>query len=332
VTKSLAESLQYTLLELCAIPSFIGEEEALCTAIEARLLRALPSKSVIRSGHSLIVGVNPGSTGPRIALAGHLDTVRTQHDGPARVDGSKLYGCGASDMKSGLALMVELAERLEPEKLPCNLLLIFYEAEEGPYEKNSLGRLLLEFPELTNLDLAMCLEPSDNKMQLGCMGSMHATARFHGQTAHSARPWQGKNAIYAALPTLTHLSKLEPQAFEIDGLVYREVISPTLAQGGRGRNVVPDLFEVNLNYRFAPRYNIEQAVEALKSHLDLTQAELDVTDVAPAGRPHFSHRHPRLRQRGVVELERRHKQRNRPHGRTRRGTTTRPEHHRREQR
>ena len=101
--------------------------------------------------------------------------MRTQHDGPPRVEGNLLYGAGAADMKSGLAIMIELVERLDLRALPCDLTLIFYEREEGPFEENRLGPILDNYPKLHELDLAICLEPSDNQMQLGAMGSIHAT-------------------------------------------------------------------------------------------------------------------------------------------------------------
>jgi len=224
---------------------------------------------------------------PRIGLIGHLDTVKTEHDGPARVVGDKLYGAGAADMKAGLAVMIELAERLNKDTLPCDLTLVFYEREEGPYAENVLGPILESprFAHLHDLDLAICLEPSDNKLQLGCVGSVHATLRFQGRTAHSARPWQGENAILKATRTLLLLEGRDPHDVVIEGHHFREVISPTMAHGGRQKNVVPDVFEVNVNYRFAPGRTPEEVVEHLKE-LVRDDAEVIATDLSPAGHPH----------------------------------------------
>src|SRR5262245_61211252 len=95
--------LAETLLWLCSIPSPIGEERALCDALEARFRGVGPAR---RIGDSLVVSVREGSGGPRIALVGHIDVVRTEHDGPVRIEGDHLYGPGAADMKSGLAAML----------------------------------------------------------------------------------------------------------------------------------------------------------------------------------------------------------------------------------
>lgn len=300
----LAASLTQTLFDLTAIPSPIGEEKALCDHVEQRLLRTFDASAITRFRDSLIVRVCDKPGAPRIALVGHLDTVRTQHDGPVRIEGDRLYGAGAADMKSGLAIMLELAERLDRKTLPCDLTLVFYEREEGPFAENVLGPMLETFAILRSFDLAICLEPSDNRLQLGCVGSLHATVTFEGRTAHSARPWEGENAITKAAAFLGELGARAPREVEIDGMLFREVITPTLAKGGRGRNVVPDLFELNLNYRFAPGKTPLEALAELEQ-LVAGRARVQAVDLSPAGRPHRTH--PlvqRLAASGVRAVER----------------------------
>jgi len=128
------------------------------------------------------------------------------------------------------------------------------------------------------------LEPSDNKLQLGCGGSIHAAVRFRGRTSHSARPWQGENAIQKSAALLSRLSSLEPQRDEQDGLVWQNVFSATLASGGRARNIVPDLFELNVNHRFGPGTSVERARQNV---LDLVagEAEVELVDVSPSAPP-----------------------------------------------
>jgi succinyl-diaminopimelate desuccinylase len=282
-------TLRDTLLEITSIDSPIGEEKALCDHVQARLLRVLPAAAITRFHDSLVVRVVDKPGAPRIGLVGHLDTVRTVHDGPARIDGTRLYGAGAADMKSGLAVMIELAERLDRSALPADLTLVFYEREEGPFVENRLGPMLEQFELLRTFDLAICLEPSNNVLQLGCMGSLHATVRFRGRTAHSARPWQGENAIYKALAFLQLLAAKPPREVNLDGHLFREVASPTIAQTtGRGRNVIPDEFDLNVNYRFAPPRTPHEALDELRGWVGAA-AEVEAIDQAPAGRPHATH-------------------------------------------
>lgn len=292
-----------TLLWLSTIPSPIGEEKQLCDAVEQRLGAHRLASPIRRYGDSIVVAVRRGTGGPKIALAGHLDVVRTVHDGPPRIDGDKLYAPGAADMKSGLALMLEIVESRLAYEVAVDLTLVFYAREEGPFADNELGPVLAEDPELSKVDLAVCLEPSDNKLQLGATGSIHAQVTFVGRTAHSARPWQGENAIQKAGPFLAELSGIAPRETTIDGFLYRTVTSVTMAEGGRGRNIVPDRFQLNLNHRFSPDTALEHAqrnVEALVAG----RAEVRFVDLSPAAPPHASH--PlvvALRESGVVAVE-----------------------------
>ncbi len=285
---SARERLEDTLAWLCRIPSFTGEEGPIADALAERLERAALAGPVRRYLNSLVVPVSRGSTGPHVALAGHTDVVRTEHDGPVRIDGDRLYGPGASDMKSGLALMLDLLENDVELCRKLDLTLVFYAREEGPYLDNELGPVLDGDEELRGVDLAVCLEPSDNRLSLGASGSIHAQVRFSGRTAHSARPWQGENAIHKAGAFLVELGALAPREVAIDGFTYRTVTSATTAEGGRGRNVVPDQFVLNVNHRFSPDTSLEEA-QADVTALVAGRAAIDWTDLSPAAPPHAHH-------------------------------------------
>jgi succinyl-diaminopimelate desuccinylase len=248
-----------------------------------------------------VVPLARGSGGPAVALIGHLDVVRTEHDGEPRIEGERLLAPGAADMKSGLALMIDLAERAE--RPAVDLTLVFYAREEGPFAENELGRVLDDDPELRRAGFAVALEPSDNKLQLGCSGSLHASVAFRGRTAHSARPWQGENAIHKAGALLVRLGALAPRRSRLDGLEWTTVTSATLASGGRGRNIVPDRFELNLNHRFGPDTTPE-AARAELCRLVGDDAEVTFVDVSPAAPPRRSHPLVQaLADSGVVAVE-----------------------------
>jgi succinyl-diaminopimelate desuccinylase len=302
-----AVALDETLLWLCSIPSPIGEERALCNAVMERLERRKLAGPIRRYENSLVVPLvrrrEPGDAKarPHVALVGHLDTVRTEN-GPARSQDGRIYGAGAADMKAGLAIMIVLAEG--PTSLfNFDVTLVFYSKEEGDYLENELGPVLEQDDDLRTVDLAICLEPSDNKIQLGCCGSIQATVTFRGRTGHAARPWEGDNAIVKAAPLLTRLAALAPIEHVIDGYVYRTVTTVTLANGGRGRNVVPDTLTLNLNHRHAPDTTTEQAKADIRALVG-DDAEITFTDLSPPALP--SGEHPlvkRLIAAGVKTVE-----------------------------
>jgi succinyl-diaminopimelate desuccinylase len=259
--------------------------------------RRFPAVARVKS--SLVIEVDPATaagTRPLVALCGHLDTVPVhpadQGRAPRR-EGGKLYAPGASDMKAGVAVAMELAERLPQAERGCDLLLVLYSREEGPYEENELGDLLREVPGLSRASLAICLEPTDGLLQLGCVGSIHATVTFHGRAAHSARPWQGENAVHKAGAFLAHLASLAPREATSGGLTYREVTSVTRVEGGRARNVVPDRCALNVNFRFAPDKTLDAAAAELRGLAERFGGEATLTDLSPAA-PSFAD-HPLVR-------------------------------------
>jgi succinyl-diaminopimelate desuccinylase len=266
-----------TLCWLVDIPSVTGQEAALRDAIAGRLA-GLPHQAI---GDSLIVGTpRPAAT----ILVGHLDTVPLQGHVGATVDGDRVHGLGATDMKAGLAVMVHLIEDLGPDRLGC----VFYAGEEGALSENQLAMTLGAAPWLREAGAAVVLEPTDRGIEAGCQGVVNADVTFVGEAAHSARPWLGDNAVTKAGEFLTMMRGLEPELHVVEGLEFREVISVTLARGGVARNVIPSEFVLNVNYRFAPDRGPEEAVAHLREVCSAAD-HFEVTDLAPAGTVHASH-------------------------------------------
>lgn len=285
---SLRDRLAETLRWLCATPSPTGQEAPLCDALVARLGAVAHLGPIRRYHNSLVVPVATATGGPRIALCGHLDVVPVDHDGPVRIDGDRLYGPGASDMKAGIAAALDVCEHDRDACGGVELLLVLYAGEEGPFVANELGTVLERDPELPRVDLAVCLEPSENRLGLGACGSIQAELELHGRAAHSARPWLGDNAIHRAGPLLCDLAALPAREVELDGLVYRSVTSATLIAGGRARNVVPERCVVGINHRITPAETIADGQRYLEQ-LVSGRGELRWIDLSPPAPPCASH-------------------------------------------
>lgn len=281
-----ADELARLTLALCQVPSVTGDEAALCSRIADHLAAHAPWVAVERAGNALLCRGPRRPGRPRVGLFGHLDTVRPAADQDLGLREGRVYGCGASDMKGGLAVMLALlaeSRELAGEDLDC----VFYDKEEGPAEESGILPLLPRIAAL-GLDLALCLEPTDNAIHAGCLGGLHAQVTFAGQRAHSARPWQGRNAIYAALPYLRDLAARERREVHVQGLPFYEVMSATQAHTENSRNVVPDRFTINVNHRFAPDKDLGQAEAELRASIP-ADAEVRITDRAPPGRVCLDH-------------------------------------------
>ena len=137
---------------------------------------------------------SPGR-GTHLTLYGHLDTVPAQGNAIPEARDGRVFGVGASDMKSGLAVMLALLEDAQVAAGPYRVAGVFYDKEEGPAHENGLEEVLDTVGWLGQAGLAVVLEPTDLELQLGCQGALNARVTFFGEAAHSARPWLGVNAI-----------------------------------------------------------------------------------------------------------------------------------------
>ena len=234
-------------LQLVDVPSESRSEAAL-----VELVRELvPGPARYDDGEVLLYGDGP------VVLAGHLDTIPAQENIPGRIEDGAVHGLGASDMKAGIAVMIELARAGVPGRY------LFFTREEIPVSESPLPTLF-DSGLLDDAQLAVVLEPTDCILHAGCLGNIQARVTFHGQSAHSARPWTGVNAIHELVRGLQGLVDLEPRDVELDGLTFREVVSAVRIDGGIASNVVPARASVELNFRYAPGRTREQAEARLR--------------------------------------------------------------------
>ena len=137
---------------------------------------------------------------PLLVLAGHYDTVPAQENVPGLIDDGAVHGCGASDMKGGVAVALELVRELaETDPGAVDVALLLFGREELPPEHNPLPALFEAAPLVLEADLAVVLEPTDLTIQAGCVGNLSARVTFHGVSGHSARPWLADNALHRAI-------------------------------------------------------------------------------------------------------------------------------------
>jgi succinyl-diaminopimelate desuccinylase len=268
---------------LVDIPSVSGSETGLADLVQ-RGLEAVPGLLVERDGDAVVARTSLGRQ-RRVLLAGHLDTVPIADNVPAtaHLDG-RLAGCGTSDMKSGLAVLLHLAATLrEPA---YDLTYVCYDNEEVEAARNGLARVARNHRDWLAADLALLLEPTSGAVEAGCQGTLRVLVTLAGRRAHSARSWLGSNAIHAAAPVLDALAGYEARDVTIDGCTYREGLNAVAISGGVAGNVVPDACTVTVNFRFAPDRSEQEAFEHVRTVL--APAEVVVVDTAPGALPGLS--------------------------------------------
>ncbi len=286
-------ALRDLLVQLVAIPSVSRQEGPLAEFVQTRL-QNIAGMLVQRVGDNVVARFPRLDGRDRILLCGHLDTVPSAagNDTP-RVEGNRVYGVGASDLKAGLAVFLELLARVDFQSCTVDPWFVFYAREEIGYSESGLLEVVDAFPGLRDSSFAVCVEPTANAVEIGCVGTLHAEVTVRGKAAHSARPWLGDNAIHRCLPLLEKVAQFPVREYAPEDdkeLVFREVLSATKIHGGVAGNVIPDEVRVFLNFRFAPDRTSDDAVGLIRAFVS-DFGDVDFLDLAPAGAIALDNRH-----------------------------------------
>lgn len=249
-------------------------QEAECTAHLARILSAAGfhcSEVPLADGRPNLVA-RIGGIGDRapIAFTGHTDTVPLggqqwsvpPHGGIIK-DG-RLWGRGASDMKSGVAAFVAAATKLAPRLEGTPGVILYITAGE---ETGSEGAFVLARRGMKGEAGALVVaEPSDNRPFCGHKGALWLKAMTRGVTAHGSMPDKGVNAVYAAARAVSRLEN-----FDFNVARHAVMGAPTLNvgtfHGGLNVNSVPDRAEIGIDLRTLPGMRHAQLQEQLDSYL-----------------------------------------------------------------
>ena len=198
-----------------------------------------------------------------IVLHGHLDVVpgRPEQFEP-RIDGDRLFGRGAYDMKGGLASMIcAFRDMAAQERVRVHFVCVSDEESEELDDRAS--DYLVREGYLG--DFAITGEPTDLHIGIQAKGVLAMRIEVSGTAAHGSTPWVGDNAVLKAIDTFRQIESL-PFTRESSDLFDRPSINLGRIVGGDAMNKVPDLCAIDVDVRYLPGQDheaIRAAVEAL---------------------------------------------------------------------
>jgi len=273
--------------EMIRFPSISGEENDLAEFLAGVMKQKglLVEKIPTKDGRFNVVGKLQGMEGgPVLVMNGHMDVVpagdleKWTHDpfSGEIVDG-RIYGRGATDMKAGLASMIEAAGLLVTRDKPLRgtfVVQAVVDEERGGLE--GTARILMNKEHRGTF--AVVGEPTALQLLIAYKGCLRLEIVTSGVAAHAATPERGVNAIHKMIPIMNELLTLsekfrwQERKHELVG-VPSMVIS--IVEGGTAPNVIPDRCRLIVDRRIVPNIeNLEMAKREIEEILT-TEKERD---------------------------------------------------------
>lgn len=252
-----------------------GNEHEVAKVIAARCERSGLKTNIteVETNRSNLEVSLKGSGSKKLLFCGHMDTVSpgeriwTYPPFSGELQGDKLYGRGASDMKSGLAAMLLALESLYTEgvKLPGEVVFLATAGEEV----DSCGaRKYLESNHMREFDAIVIGEPTNEKVVIGHKGALWLEIVVYGKTAHGSMPEQGINAIGHMMRIISLIEKYDLKWKFQDKTLGNSTMAITKISGGVQTNVIPDRCSVHVDIRTVPPQTHHELIQDLKKEVD----------------------------------------------------------------
>ncbi len=204
---------------------------------------------------------------PTVVLHGHLDVVPGLPDQfEPQIEGDRLYGRGAYDMKGALAAMlVTTAAMSDQEQVRVRLGIVGDEESEEEVERGSDHLVDSGFLG----DFAITGEPTDLHIGVEAKGVLALRLQVSGTAAHGATPWLGDNAVLKAHDVFRSIESL-PFARHSSELFDRPSINLGRIWGGDALNKVPDRCAIDVDIRYLPDQDPAEVLDQVRSLPDAT--------------------------------------------------------------
>lgn len=216
---------------------------------------------------------------PHICLCGHLDVVPVEKEWEKtdpytpKVEEGKLYGRGASDMKSGLAAQMKIFHELGESKDFDGSLTLMIPGDEELGGRKGAASLLEEY---SGYDLALIAEPTDMKIQKGFRGKIHLNIYLEGEGTHASRPHLVENVLEDLPTAIEELSSLKWPEDSTDLPETTSVV--TKIESGNPQNSIPSKVRIGMDIRNDTATDYSEAerriTQALPPEMDF-EIELD---------------------------------------------------------
>ena len=256
------------------------------------------TRQVVHPGRSNLIALIPGGRGDTLLWEAHQDTVSGEGMSvdpfAATVREGRVYGRGACDVKGAMAAMLAALTRAAAQPLPGRPNILFASsvneecgftgaraladlwrtddaaAQHPNIELSGAGGPSLEELRALRPSAAIVAEPTDLNVVVAHRGVVRWQCTAHGRAAHSSRPEDGANAVYAmarVVRLIEDFHRIELASRPIDPLCGSSTACVTTMHGGRGANTVPDCAVIDVDRRLAPAELPQAAYDELIAYL-----------------------------------------------------------------
>jgi succinyl-diaminopimelate desuccinylase len=237
--------------------------------LETRKIEIPPAEAEGREGRVNLLCRRPAENRPRLVFYGHMDVVPA-HGWEAftpRVEGGKIFGRGAADMKGAIPALLTALERSKNTDLKYDISVIITTDEE--VSQASQLRYLKQFLPPLKGGFVFDLDSSFGYVSIANLGALHLDIRVKGRSVHSGLSHLGENAVENAIPLMNALLKLKRRVTRrkskvpacpdagLERMVPR--LNINMIHGGLKVNIVPDECIVTVDRRLIPEENMNEA-------------------------------------------------------------------------